>query len=314
MDQTGTKQRFHFIWIHAFRYSQSERMWCEYTLLLVVTHPVLLWRNEADDFQAAFRVLYSFRAPCQLEVGVGMWSGVAVAVKTFYEEPVRVTDFNISLIRREVSVSSRVHHPNVVSICGAIVKNRVPLRIVMELLEGSLKDVINAAIENQISLQPAVLHGDIRSTNILISETMEAKIGDLGSCRFSNESLSVGPLSPEYIAPERVVDDGAVAPRNTTQADMYSLGVTFVELFTGVATDRKVRERQFQTVPYVPLQDICYAMAEENPRDRISARAALMQVNAVKQNDEYTSCPPKRMVKGKKRKEDKVTLIEMPWM
>ena len=55
-------------------------------------------------------------------------------------------------------------------------------------------------------------------------------------------------------------------------------------------------------------------MAEENPRNRISAAAALMQVNAVKQNDEYTSCPPKRIVKGKKHKEDKVTLVEMPWM
>ncbi|XP_062505782.1 uncharacterized protein LOC134182399 [Corticium candelabrum] len=269
------------------------------------------------------------------EVGVGMWSGVAVAVKTFHEEPVRVTDFNISLIRREVSVSSRVHHPNVVSICGAIIDNEVPLRIVMELLEGSLKDVINAALRSRYlsmreqvdiavgclcgvmylhQLQPAFLRGDICSTNILISKTMQAKIGDLGSCRFSNESLSVGPLSPQYIAPERVVEGRAAAPSNTTEADMYSLGVTFVELFTGVATERKLRERQFQAVPYVPLQDICYAMAEENPRDRISAAAALMQVNAVKQNDEYTSCPPKRMVKGKKHKEDKVTLVEMPWM
>ena len=43
-------------------------------------------------------------------------------------------------------------------------------------------------------------------------------------------------------------------------------------------------------------------MAEENPRNRISAAAALMQVNAVKQNDEYTSCPPKRIVKGKKHR------------
>ena len=46
-------------------------------------------------------------------------------------------------------------------------------------------------------------------------------------------------------------------------------------------------------------------MAEENPHDGISAAAALMQVNAVKQNDEYTSCFPKRMVKGKQCKEDK---------
>ncbi|XP_062505962.1 uncharacterized protein LOC134182556 [Corticium candelabrum] len=269
------------------------------------------------------------------EVGVGMWSGVGVAVKTFHEEPVRVDELNISFIRREVSVSSRVHHPNVVSICGAIIDNEVPLRIVMELLEGSLKDVIKAALRSRYlsmreqvdiavgclcgvmylhQLQPALLHGDIRSTNILISNTMQAKIGDLGSCHFSNESLSVGPLSPQYIAPERVAEGRAVTPRNTTEADMYSLGVTFVELFTGVGAERKLRERQFRAVPYVPLQDICYAMAEENPRDRVSAAAALMQVNVVKQNDEYTSCPPKRMVKGKKCKEDKVTLVEMPWM
>ncbi|XP_062505307.1 uncharacterized protein LOC134182013 isoform X2 [Corticium candelabrum] len=269
------------------------------------------------------------------EVGVGMWSGVGVAVKTFHEEPVRVDELNISFIRREVSVSSHVHHPNVVSICGAIIENEVPLRIVMELLEGSLKDVIKAALRSRYlsmreqvdiavgclcgvmylhQLQPALLHGDIRSTNILISKTMQAKIGDLGSCRFSNESLSVGPLSPQYIAPERVVEGRAVTPYNTTHADMYSLGVTFVELFTGVGAERKLRERQFRAVPYVPLQDICYAMAEENSHDRISAAAALMQVNAVKQNVEYTLCPPKRMVRGKKRKEDKVTLVEMPWM
>ena len=264
-----------------------------------------------------------------------MWSGVGVAVKTFHEEPVRVDELNISFIRREVSVSSRVHHPNVVSICGTIIENEVPLRIVMELLEGSLKDVIKAALKSRYlsmreqvdvavgclcgvmylhQLQPALLHGDIRSTNILISKTLQAKIGDLGSCRFSNESLSVGPLSPQYIAPERVVEGRAVTPRNTTQADMYSLGVTFVELFTGVGAEVKRRKNQFRAVSYVPLQDICYAMAEENPRDRISAAGALMQVNAVKQNDEYTSCPPKRMVKGKKRNEDKVTLVEMPWM
>ncbi|XP_062523600.1 probable serine/threonine-protein kinase DDB_G0271682 [Corticium candelabrum] len=59
------------------------------------------------------------------EVGVGMWSGVAVAVKTFHEEPVRVDELNVSFIQREVSVSSRIHHPNVVSICGAIIENEM---------------------------------------------------------------------------------------------------------------------------------------------------------------------------------------------
>ena len=169
-----------------------------------------------------------------------------------------------------MSVSSRVHHPNVVSICGAIIENEVPLRIVMEHLEGSLKDVIKAALKSRYlfmreqvdiavgclcgvmyldQLQSALLHGDIRSTNILISKTMQAKIDVLGSCRFSNELLSVGPCSPQYIGPERVVGGRAVTPCNTTQADMYSLGVTFVELFTGVGAEVKLQKSQFRAIP-----------------------------------------------------------------
>ena len=125
-----------------------------------------------------------------------MWSGLGVAVKTFRKEPVRVDELNISFIQREVSVSSRVHHPIVVFICGAIIANEVPLRIVMELLEGSLKDVIKAALKSRYlstreqvdiavgclcgviylhQMQSALIHGDIRSTNILISKTMKPK-------------------------------------------------------------------------------------------------------------------------------------------
>ena len=84
-----------------------------------------------------------------------MWSDVAVAVKTFYEEPIRVTDFmiNISFIHLKCRcLVSCVHYPNVVSDCGAIIENEVPLRIVRELLEGPLKDAINAALQLQISV------------------------------------------------------------------------------------------------------------------------------------------------------------------
>ncbi|XP_062512392.1 probable serine/threonine-protein kinase DDB_G0271682 [Corticium candelabrum] len=270
------------------------------------------------------------------EVGVGMWRGVSVAVKTFYDF-LRADELNASFIHREVSVSSRVHHPNVLSICGAIIENEVPLRIVMELLEGSLRDVIKASrrsrsylcMREQVDiavgclcgvmylhqLQPPLLHGDIRSTNILVSKTMEAKIGDLGSTRFASDKLSVGPLSLEYIAPERMMKslDGQ-ARSNTTQADVYSLGVTFVELFTGEDAKRVVRDSQFLAVADIQLQDVCYTMAADNPHDRISATETLRRVNALKQNDGYTSCPPKRMVKGKEFTEDEVTLVDMPWI
>ena len=51
---------------------------------------------------------------------------------------------------------------------------------------------------------------------------------------------------------------------HATQADLYSLRVTFVELFTGVTAERKLHKRQFQAVSYVLLQDIllCYGRRE----------------------------------------------------
>ena len=117
---------------------------------------------------------------------------------------------------------------------GAITQDDVPLRIVTELLEASLYDVI-VAVDGRLSLREQVdvsvgcssgvfylhsldiLHGDIRSTNVGLTSLMEAKICDLGAVRFADaSSLSAGPMSPEYVAPKRL----HAGEHNTKTADI----------------------------------------------------------------------------------------------
>ena len=190
-----------------------------------------------------------------LEVFAAVWQGIPIAVKQFHKSLLEVTDHNASLFRQEISVCGRVRHPCIVSICGAITVGGVPLRLVMELLEASLTEVMAASrssgwylsFREQIELsvdclcgmlylhelQPPLLHGDIRPTNILVTAMMEAKIGDLGCAHVIGGSLSCGPVSLEYLAPERMPGRDNTAIHNTKEADVCSLGVTLAEIYTG---------------------------------------------------------------------------------
>ncbi|XP_065845260.1 uncharacterized protein [Oscarella lobularis] len=260
------------------------------------------------------------------DVRIGRWRGCNVAVKTFYDF-LRV-DVYLRRLEQEISICSQVHHPNVVCLLGAITQDDIPLRIVTELLEASLYDVIVAA-DGSLSLREQVdvavgcssgvfylhsldiLHGDIRSTNVVLTSLMEAKICDLGAARFADaSSLSAGPLSPEYVAPERL----HVGQHNTKTADIYSLGVTFIELMTGEQPAATKRMAQGTSVRHFLMKRLCLGMVDLNYSKRPSARECLFRLETLQINDDdYKSCPAKRMVKGKMHGEERVDLVSEPW-
>ena len=268
-----------------------------------------------------------------LEVFAAVWRGVPVAVKRFHKS--LVTDHIVELIRQEIFICSRVHHPNIVSICGAITAGGIPLHLVMELLEASLTEVMAASrsagrylsFREQIDLsvdclcgmlylhelQPPLLHGDIRPTNILVTTVMEAKIGDLGTAHVMGGSLSCGPVSLDYLAPERMPRSNNTAIHNTKEADVCSLGVTLAEIFTAQQASRRIRQKQISLVAHQLLQDVCCAMTEEAAKDRIPVAAALAQVRPLKEEDKYTRCPVKRMVKGKLHDPNGPILVDKRW-
>ena len=265
---------------------------------------------------------------------VGYWRGCSVAVKIFFD--FLDTEYYLRLFRQEIAVCSRARHPNIVSLCGVTTENGVPLRIVTELLEGSLSDVIRAArrskwplsLREQIDLglgitagitylhglgPDGVLHGDIRSSNVVVTSSMEAKLCDLGAARFAEVSLSAGPLSPEYLAPERNPDTrrrgSGGGERNTKMADVCSLGVTLVELMTGEQPVASHRFEQASNVGHSAVKKMCRRMISVDSSARPRADECLAVLEGVQQSDEYDECYPKRNVEGRLYGESRVSLV-----
>ena len=169
---------------------------------------------------------------------------------------------------QEAQSVARLNHPNVTQIF-AIEETDDDLFIVMEYVEGTeLKDGIE---EDKLSLEEKVhiarqiasglraahekqiVHRDIKSKNIMISEAGTVKVMDFGLARMqgsehiTNPGTTVGTTS--YMSPEQLHGEEA-----TIQSDIWSYGVVLYELFTG--------RLPFQGA-YEPA--IMYAIVEEDP-------------------------------------------------
>lgn len=159
--------------------------------------------------------------------------------------------------------------------------------------------------------QPRVVyHGDIRPTNILVTRIMTAKLGDLGAARFSDVSLTVGLVSPPYAAPERM--DGR-SGKKSKETDIYSMGVSICELFTGLQPIRKDRRDQVDEISDKEVRDLCMRMVSDDSRERPSAAEALTVVGHLRECKDYKACPPRRMVKGKLDGAKEVTFADRMW-
>ena len=139
---------------------------------------------------------------------------------------------------------------------------------------------------------------------------MRAKLGDLRAARFTDGSLSVDPMSPLYVSPERLAD--RILP-NSKEADVYSMGVSLGELFTGDQMDREDRPRQLCSVRQRDLHLVCVKMACEIVGERMMASVALTVNDRVVKTEDYSRCGPRRMVRGVADGVDKVTLCDKLW-
>ena len=252
-----------------------------------------------------------------LDVIIGRWHGMPVAVKKFHD--LITTPRTIPTFQREAMTASRLHHPNIIRVCGAVMEEGIPFQIVSELLEGSVSEVVDAAhssarylshyeqlsIAVQTTSAIAYLHGvqprpyvhaDIRPTNVLATRDMKVKVADLGAAHLVESSKSAGPLSPQYLAPERMPP---ASGRSSLPSDVYSLGVSLIEIFTGVGPIPEQRNSQLMPLRNRrPLHVICLRMICNERERPTSAECLAVLIREMEQLAQNGIPATKRLVKG----------------
>ncbi|KAK9691085.1 hypothetical protein RND81_09G175100 [Saponaria officinalis] len=153
----------------------------------------------------------------------------------------------------EVEIISRVHHRHLVSLVGyciaggqrMLVYEFVPNNTLEYHLHGKGRPVMDFPARMRIALgsakglaylhedcHPRIIHRDIKTANILIDMSFEAKVADFGLAKLSSDTHThvstrvmgtFGYLAPEY----------ASSGKLTEKSDVFSFGVMLLELVTG---------------------------------------------------------------------------------
>ncbi|XP_073107536.1 probable LRR receptor-like protein kinase At1g51890 isoform X2 [Elaeis guineensis] len=212
--------------------------------------------------KGGFGTVYYGRLQDGTEVAVKLRARTSVQESMFNESQTgEISDSKAQRIKEfqaEALLLSRVHHRNLVSLIGYCKDNNC-LGLVYEFVaQGSLKDhltdkdgtsrVLNwrerlrIAVDAALGLEylhegctPPIIHRDVKTSNILLSENLVAKIADFGLSKafltddHTHVSTEIIKGTPGYIDPEY---------HDTFQlnekSDVYSFGVVLLELITGL--------------------------------------------------------------------------------
>nr|XP_043606043.1 calcium/calmodulin-regulated receptor-like kinase 1 [Erigeron canadensis] len=151
----------------------------------------------------------------------------------------------------EVMLLGRLHHRNLVNLVGYCAEKGQHMLVYVYMSKGSLsshlygdnRELLSWNLRVQIALDvargleylhdgavPPVIHRDIKTSNILLEQSMGARVADFGLSRedminrnASNIQGTFGYLDPEYISTRAF----------TKKSDVYSFGVLLFELIAG---------------------------------------------------------------------------------
>uniref|UniRef100_A0A0E0GVU9 Protein kinase domain-containing protein n=1 Tax=Oryza nivara TaxID=4536 RepID=A0A0E0GVU9_ORYNI len=157
-------------------------------------------------------------------------------------------------LRRELEILQKIDHKNLVRFLGFFEREDESLTIVEYVSNGSLREHLDESCGNGLELaqrlniaidvahaitylhefkEQRIIHRNVRSSNVLLTDTLTAKLAGVGLARMaggeSSESedtqgkSAAGYVDPEYLSTYELTD----------KSDVYSFGVLLVELVTG---------------------------------------------------------------------------------
>ncbi|XP_043830703.1 interleukin-1 receptor-associated kinase 1 isoform X1 [Dromiciops gliroides] len=162
----------------------------------------------------------------------------------------------------EVEKLSRFRHPNIVDFAGYCIQDNIYCLVYIFLPNGSLEDQLHSLSQNASLLSwaqrvdillgtaraiqflhqdnPSLIHGDVKSSNILLDEKLIPKLGDFGLARFSRYSGAASGKSSSLARTQTVRGTLAYLPEEyvktgklTVEIDTFSFGVVLLEVLTG---------------------------------------------------------------------------------
>ena len=184
------------------------------------------------------------------------YMGLKCAGKKIHEQLLRQGDdtYIVRRFEKECRLLSQVRYPNIVQFLGVYFQQgvRAPI-LVMEFLPtnltscieqyGILPKEISYSILHDVALglcylhsqNPAIIHRDLSSNNVLLTPNMTAKISDLGVARILNltplqvSRMTQTPGTPAYMPPEAMIAN----PKYDTSVDEFSYGIMMIHMFSG---------------------------------------------------------------------------------
>ncbi|GLT97314.1 hypothetical protein SLE2022_148860 [Rubroshorea leprosula] len=187
--------------------------------------------------------------------------GTVVTVKRLKEVNVSEKEF-----KDKVEVIGSMDHENLVPLRAYYYSSRekllvydfMPMGSLSALLHGSRgggRTPLNWQSRSRIALEaakgiaylhsrgPTVSHGNIKSSNILLTRTYEACVSDFGLAQLASPTATPNSVDG-YRAPE-VTD----ADKVSQEADVYSFGVFLLELLTGKAPTQAILNEEGVDLP-----------------------------------------------------------------
>lgn len=210
----------------------------------------------------------------------GMYNGKTVAVKIIKppeddDDDGTIADRLEKQFKREVTLLSRLHHPNVIKLVGASRKAPVFCIITEYLSGGSLRAFLHKIKDKALPLEKliaialaiargmeyvhsqGVIHRDLKPENILFDEDFNLRVADFGiACEEAFvDALVDDPGTYRWMAPE-VIKHKPYGRK----IDVYSFGLVLWELVTRV-------------IPYEHMTPVqaAYAVVNKNLRPLIPA-------------------------------------------